>query len=57
MASGRDVRDMLGLPTGGDVQKIIQKPRPKPTAATRRPRKLFIFYNAINILVLIWVRM
>ncbi|KAH7125416.1 hypothetical protein B0J11DRAFT_306181 [Dendryphion nanum] len=38
MASGRDVRDMLGLPVGGEVQKVVQKPRPKATAGVRRPQ-------------------
>lgn len=43
MATGRDVRDMLGLPVGGDAQKgavqkgAVQK-RAKPAAPVRRIR-------------------
>jgi prolyl-tRNA editing enzyme YbaK/EbsC (Cys-tRNA(Pro) deacylase) len=37
MASGRDVRDMLGLPMGGDAPKSAQK-RAKPSGAVRRIR-------------------
>jgi hypothetical protein len=39
MATGRDVRDMLGLPMGGDAQKgtAVQK-RAKPAAPARRIR-------------------
>ncbi|KAF2737341.1 hypothetical protein EJ04DRAFT_488389 [Polyplosphaeria fusca] len=36
MASGRDVRDMLGLSVGGDAQKTAVQKRPKTTAPTRR---------------------
>ncbi|KAF2013708.1 hypothetical protein BU24DRAFT_373287 [Aaosphaeria arxii CBS 175.79] len=38
MASGRDVRDMLGLPMGGDAPKAAQKSRPKPATGVRRPQ-------------------
>ncbi|KAF2467015.1 uncharacterized protein BDR25DRAFT_292760 [Lindgomyces ingoldianus] len=36
MASGRDVRDMLGLPAAGDGQKMAVQKRPKPAAAVRK---------------------
>ncbi|KAF1975895.1 hypothetical protein BU23DRAFT_529006 [Bimuria novae-zelandiae CBS 107.79] len=36
MASGRDVRDMLGLPMGGDVQKGAVQKRAKVAAPVRR---------------------
>lgn len=38
MASGRDVRDMLGLPMGGDTQKAAMPKRPKPAAPVKRIR-------------------
>ena len=38
MASGRDVRDMLGLPMGGDAQKAAIQKRAKPAAPVRRIR-------------------
>ncbi|KAF2178117.1 hypothetical protein K469DRAFT_676285 [Zopfia rhizophila CBS 207.26] len=38
MASGRDVRDLLGLPAGGDAQKTTVQKRPKPVAPVRRPQ-------------------
>ncbi|KAL1612273.1 swr complex subunit [Paraconiothyrium brasiliense] len=36
MASGRDVRDMLGLPIGGDAQKSAVQKRAKAAAPVRR---------------------
>ncbi|KAF2266605.1 hypothetical protein CC78DRAFT_614791 [Lojkania enalia] len=36
MASGRDVRDMLGLPVSGEVQKTVVQKRPKLAAPARR---------------------
>ncbi|KAF1921899.1 hypothetical protein BDU57DRAFT_545283 [Ampelomyces quisqualis] len=36
MTSGRDVRDMLGLPMGGDVPKAAIQKRPKPAGGSRR---------------------
>ncbi|KAL5120492.1 swr complex subunit [Pleosporales sp. CAS-2024a] len=36
MASGRDVRDMLGLPMGGDAPKAAMQKRPKPSGATKK---------------------
>ena len=38
MASGRDVRDMLGLPAGADVPKAAIQKRPKPAGASRKIR-------------------
>lgn len=40
MASGRDVRDMLGLPMGGDGQKSAVQKRAKAAAPVRRIRTL-----------------
>ncbi|KAJ4365289.1 swr complex subunit [Neocucurbitaria cava] len=36
MASGRDVRDMLGLPAGADVPKAAVQKRPKPAGGSRK---------------------
>ncbi|KAH7094701.1 hypothetical protein FB567DRAFT_510855 [Paraphoma chrysanthemicola] len=36
MASGRDVRDMLGLPMGGEAPKAATQKRPKPAGAARK---------------------
>lgn len=36
MASGRDLRDMLGLPAGGDAPKAATLKRPKPAAGSRK---------------------
>ncbi|KAL6707925.1 swr complex subunit [Coniothyrium glycines] len=36
MASGRDVRDMLGLPVGGDAPKAAPLKRPKPAGGSRK---------------------
>ncbi|OAK95793.1 hypothetical protein IQ06DRAFT_283620 [Phaeosphaeriaceae sp. SRC1lsM3a] len=36
MASGRDVRDMLGLPMGGDAPKAAIQKRPKPAGGQRK---------------------
>lgn len=38
MASGRDVRDMLGLPAGGDAPKAASLKRPKPAGGGRKIR-------------------
>jgi len=38
MASGRDVRDMLGLPMGGDAPKAATQKRPKPPGGSRKIR-------------------
>jgi DNA methyltransferase 1-associated protein 1 len=38
MASGRDVREMLGLPMGGDAPKAAIQKRPKAAGATRKIR-------------------
>jgi hypothetical protein len=38
MASGRDVREMLGLPMGGDAPKAAVQKRPKAAGATRKIR-------------------
>lgn len=38
MASGRDVRDMLGLPAGGDAPKAMIQKRPKPAGGGRKIR-------------------
>ncbi|KAF2035415.1 hypothetical protein EK21DRAFT_96660 [Setomelanomma holmii] len=36
MATGRDVRDMLGLPMGGEAPKAAVQKRPKPAGGTRK---------------------
>ncbi|KAF2662326.1 hypothetical protein K491DRAFT_686810 [Lophiostoma macrostomum CBS 122681] len=36
MASGRDVRDMLGLPAGGDAPKAAIQKRPRPAAPAKK---------------------
>jgi hypothetical protein len=41
MASGRDVRDMLGLPAGGDVPKAAVQKRPKPAGGLRKIRTCY----------------
>ncbi|KAF2117726.1 hypothetical protein BDV96DRAFT_570801 [Lophiotrema nucula] len=38
MASGRDVRDMLGLPIGADAPKAALQKRPKPAGPSRLPK-------------------
>lgn len=38
MASGRDVRDMLGLPAGGETPTAATKKRAKPSGAVRKIR-------------------
>jgi hypothetical protein len=38
MASGRDVREMLGLPMGGDAPKATIQKRPKPVGGNRKIR-------------------
>jgi DNA methyltransferase 1-associated protein 1 len=38
MASGRDVREMLGLPMGGDAPKAAIQKRPKAVGATKKIR-------------------
>lgn len=43
MASGRDVRDMLGLPAGGEVATAAAKKRAKPSGAVRKIRTSDIY--------------
>lgn len=43
MTSGRDVRDILGLPVGGDPQKTSTQRKPKPAATVRRIRTFWLY--------------